>query len=119
MNAVCVNYSDNFKSFCFSGGWLSWISPSNSTHRLFLFLICVPKVVFILPDGMASLISVARTFRTCMAQIEANSNFPQPGWFKESASPMIDTVKRMSETDRNLCNTGAHHCNLDTDKPEG
>jgi hypothetical protein len=31
-----------------------------------------------------------------MAQIEANSNLPQPGWFKESTSPVIDPVKGMA-----------------------
>jgi hypothetical protein len=38
---------------------------------------------------------VSRTLNTSMAQIEANSNFPQPGWFEEAASPMIDPVKGM------------------------
>jgi hypothetical protein len=30
-----------------------------------------------------------------MPQVEANSNFPQPGWFEESTSPVIDPVKGM------------------------
>jgi hypothetical protein len=30
-----------------------------------------------------------------MAQVEANSDFPQPGWLKESTSPVINPVKGM------------------------
>jgi hypothetical protein len=94
MDAICVNDGDNFKSLRFRGRWFSGISPSD-TLRVLLILACIPEFIFVLPDGMERLLVVSRTLSTCMAQVEAYSNFPQPGWFEKSSGPMIDPVKGM------------------------
>ena len=94
MNAIGMNNNYYFEPPGFRGRWFAGISPSNALGLL-LVLAWIPKFILALTDGIARLVLVSRTLSTAMAQVKANSNFPQPGWFEESSSPMIDPVKGM------------------------